>query len=532
MARKSSNKVDTSSTSEGEVLLTQEEVFNVLKFAQSLYGGYPNVYTPDLVNSRLKDITMSPQVATADNISKALQNPKENEINLVGYNEYLELTSMLYKRMLLYFSGMMSFDWTYVCTNAEDKDYTSPKYKSDLKKVREFFDKFNAKESFKTVMREMMRLETFYGVLRDDGNKYVIQELPSQYCKITGRFDYGLVYDFNMYWFLQPAVSLDMYPAVFKKLYSRTFQNAKTNNYNPAASIDTRTGSYVYWTQTNPKDGFVAFKLFPEIATNIPFLSAYMPDAVLQPVVRSLQMDAYIAQASKIIAGQVPFLKDSKASVRDALALDPVTLGKFLALMKAGLPSAIKIASAPLDNLSALEFTGDNDIYDSYLGTSASSTGINSRLLYSKDRQNVLETKTSLDVDLNILRPVYHQFENMLEFWINQRTSKFKFKIMFEGFETSLDRDARFEKVNKLADSGIVLEQKFASAIGMNPFDFRRMLAEGKSNDFVKNLTPILKSNQMGGKDVAGRPSSADGKLSDSGAETREAGSNEEKDEE
>lgn len=522
----------TSTANNEEVLLTKQEVFDVLRFAQSLYGGYSNVYTPELVNSRLKDVTMSPQVATAEKINAALQNPKENEQNLVGFNEYLELTSMLYKRMLLYFSGMLSFDWTYICTNAEDdKDYNSSAYRKDLAVVRDFFDRFNVKESFKMALRQMLRAETFFAVLREDGNKYVLQELPQQYCKITGRFDYGLVYDFNMYWFLQPSVSLDMYPKVFKKLYNKVFGSSTTSGYNPAARVDGRTGTYVYWTQTSPKDGFIAYKLLPEVATNIPFLSPYMSDTILQPVIRELQLNSYIAQASKIIAGQVPFLKDAKASVKDALALDPVTLGKFLALMKAGLPSVIKIASAPLENIEGIEFSGDNEIYDSYLSTSASSTGINSRLLYSKDRQNILETKTSLDVDLNILRPVYYQFENSLEYWINQKTKKFKFKFVLEGFETSLDRDARFEKVNKLADSGIVLEQKFASAIGMNPFDFRRMLAEGKANKFVDKLTPILKSNQMGANREAGRPSVSDDSLGDSGADTRNVGSNEEKEE-
>ena len=296
---------------EESVLLTAEQVFDVLKFSQSLYGGYPNVYTPDLVNARLKDITMSPQAVTAEKINSALQNPKENEQNLVGYSEFLELTSMLYKRILLYFSGMMAFDWTYTCLNADELDPDSKtfardikQYEKDLKIVREFFDKFNVKENFKTVLKQMLRTETYYGVLRTDSNKYVLQELPQQYCKVTGRFDYGLVFDFNMYWFLQPAVSLDMYPSVFKKLYAKVFGTSDTK-YNPAAQLDSRTGSWVYWAQTSPKDGFIAFKLFPEIGTNIPFLSPYMPDAVLQPMVRALQMDAYIAEASKLIAGQV-----------------------------------------------------------------------------------------------------------------------------------------------------------------------------------------------------------------------------------
>src|SRR5690606_16181422 len=123
------------------------------------------------------------------------------------------LNSILYRRVLLYFSGLLSFDWNYVVTNVKnEKEYTSKKYKDDLNIVQDFFDKFTVKEQFKTVMREMLRNETYFGLLRDDGEKYVLQELPRQYCKITSRFDYGLLMDFNLYWFLQPGVSLDFYP--------------------------------------------------------------------------------------------------------------------------------------------------------------------------------------------------------------------------------------------------------------------------------------------------------------------------------
>ncbi len=144
----------------------------------------------------------------------------------------------------------------------------------------------------------------------------------------------------------------------------------------------------------------------------------------------------------------------------------------------------------------------------------------------------VMETKLSMDIDQNILRPVYTQFSNMLEYWVNQRTKKYKFKFEFEGFNTSIDRAERLDTVMRLADSGMVMEQKIASAIGMNPFDFRRQLEETRANDFVSKLTPILKSNQMGGADGAGRPTKSEGSLSDGGADSRSAGSNQEKDEE
>jgi hypothetical protein len=514
-------------------LITPEEVYDVLKFAQAAYGGQFNGYfTPDLINARMKDISLSPQAATASQISAALLNPKENEQQLVGYSEYMELVSMLYKRILLYFSGLLSFDINYVALNVKDEsEYKSTKYKNDLGIVADFFDKFNIKQEFRVVLKQMLRQEAYFGILRDDGERYTIQELPQQFCKLTGRWSNGLLFDFNMIWFWNGGVDINMYPAPFKRMYRDVYNVIKEKRYDPAIDIQFRTGGWVYWKQTSPKDGFVAFKLFPEIATVIPFLSPMMADAALQPVIRELQKNAYIAEASKLIVGQVEFIKDAVSKVKDSLSISPETLGKFLALMKAGIPDAIKVAAAPLANITGIEFDGNNEMYDSYLKSAASVSGVNSRLLYSFDRQNVLETQLSLDIDQNVLRPVYHQLENMLDYWVNQRTKKYKFKFMLEGFNTKIDRDARLKDAMTLAESGIVLEQKIASAIGMSPFDFRRMLAEGRENKFVEKLTPILKAAQMPKEaiDSSGRPKAADGDLSDSGAETREAGANEEK---
>ncbi len=368
--------------------LSVEQVYDVLKFADTVYRG---IYSPDLVNSIMKSITMNTQEASLENITSALQNPKENEQKLIGYSEFMELNSMLYRRILLYFSGLMSFDWTYVCSNVDNpKEYKSAAYKKDLSTVASFFNRFNVKQEFRVALKQMLRQEAFYSIFRDDGEKYVLQELPQYYSKITGRWDFGLTFDFNFIFFLQPGTNLDMYPKIFKKLYGKAFQGKDILQYNPALSINQRDSSFAYWVQTSPKDGFAAFKLFPEIASVIPMLAPLLGDAVMQPVIRSLQTNSYIQQASKLVFGQVEFLKDASTKVKDALSLDPVTLGKFLALLKAGIPDVIKIGAAPLANTTAIEFTGDNGMYDSYLKSTASVSGVNSRLIYSFDRQNVL----------------------------------------------------------------------------------------------------------------------------------------------
>lgn len=516
---------------EEQFIPTEEQIYDFLKFAGSLYNG---VYTPDLVHQRMQQITMNQiPVSTVEKVTEALSDPQNNEQVLIGYSEYMELISMLYKRILLYFSGLMAFNFEYTAINVKnEKEYKSQKYKDDLRIVEEFFDKFDHKNEFRIAIKQMLRQEVFYAIFRDDGIKFNLQELPQSYCKITGRWDYGLVYDFNMNFFLQAGADLNMFPPVFKKLFKKTFENPDIH-YRPSLPMDRRGDNWAYWIQTSPKDGFVALKFSPEIATVVPFLAPLLGDVVLQPIVRALQTNSYIQEATKILFGQVEFIKDASSKVKDALTLNPETLGKFLQLMKSGLPDAIKVAAAPLANTAAVEFKGNEKMYDSYLKSTSSISGINSRLIYSFDRQNVLETKLSMDIDQNILRPAYNQMANLLSYWINQRTKKYKFQIVLSGFNTSLDREERLETSLKMADSGMVLDQKFANALDMSIFHFRRQLAETKANGFVERLTPILKSNQMSkekSKDSGGgRPEKKDEDLTESGSESKEVGSNEEK---
>ena len=89
-----------------------------------------------------------------------------------------------------------------------------------------YFMKINFKEEFGIVLRQMLRQGVFFGVLRDDGDRYVLQELPSNFCKITGKFNYGLLFDFDFNWFISNyGVDINMYPKVFKKMYREVFEN-------------------------------------------------------------------------------------------------------------------------------------------------------------------------------------------------------------------------------------------------------------------------------------------------------------------
>ena len=475
-----------------EVLLQEKEVWDVIEFARSMSGMYNSYINPELINARMRDITLNPMQASQDELNRALLDPKSNEFQLQRFSESFELQSMPYKRLISYLSNMLAWDITYTA-NVEASDYSAPKYKKDLKAVETFLDCFNYKQEFRVVVKEMLRHDAYFGCFRQVGDEYVLQELPSEYCKITGRWRGGFVFSFNMYWFLQPGVEIEDYPPFFKKKYKEIWGDANNPKaYNPALGPELRgSSSWIYW-QDIPVDVGVCFKLTPELSTRLPYFTPLFNDLILQPLIRNLQKNINMAAAAKMIMGEVPMLdKTVKASVKDTMAISPELLGRFMGLVKNAVTEAVTVAAAPLTNIEGISFDGDNLMYDQFLRTALASSGVNTNLVFSSSiKPNAIETQLSLNVDEQLMMVLYEQFNEAMNYWASKITRTFKFMFVFEGTDFFLDRDARIKKVMDLLEKGIVMPQKIAAAHGMKPAQMRRHMEEAAATGFMKMLTP------------------------------------------
>lgn len=520
--KKVSEKNDGTILSEKEV----QEVFDFYAFAKA-QSAFNNVMTPDMLSGRMKDISMNPMVATEETLNSALLDPKNSEISLMAFSENFELQSMPYKRLIDYLSGMLAWDLTYT-SDVDEKEYDSSAYKKDLKIAEEFFYRFDYKKEFNTAVRQLFRNEAFFSLPRFDGEKIVLQELPSSpmYTKITGRWDYGLLFSMNMYWFILPGVNLDMYPPFFAEKYNEVFGRGVTRKYLPSLSPEDRgQSSWVNW-QDIPTDLGWCWKLNPEIATRVPYFTPLFMDLISQPLMRNLQKNINMSTASRLLVGQVPMLKDANAKIKDQISMSPETLGKFLQLVRSALSESMKVTAAPLDNMQGVQFPAENEVYDSYLRTALASSGINSNLIFSSDiKPNSIETQLSLNVDEQIVTRLYPQFEAFLNYHVNRMTKKYKFSFRFEGTNFYNNRQNRLDAQLKLLPMGIVLPQKISAALGMSPFEFEKQLAEGRANKWVDKLTPIISGAQMPA-DGAGRPTKSDSTIGDEGETTRASSRN------
>ena len=508
--------------SENTTKLTEQEVNNVLnawdflEFSRTYRDTYFNVYnTPDTINRQMQNINMNPIDATVKEIEKALDNPKNSEQILRNYAMSLENNNMYYKRLIRYYSDLPAFNMTFDCINIENSNnYNSKEFKDDLKVVEDFSYKFNYKEQFAMVLRQLLRQGVFYSVLRDEGSKYVLQELPANFSKITGKFDYGLLFDFDFNWFIANyGVDINMYPKVFKKMYREVFNNI-SKRYNPAKNIDYRNTSFAYWHQCSPKDGFWAWKISPEITTLIPYFAPLFPDISLQPVVRGLQEDKYFIEASKLLVGIIGFNKDNKSgNVANQINMTPDMLGKFLGVARQGLNKQIGLVALPVDDIKAVQFdTSSTNSLTDYITNITKQSTASSDVLLSDSKLSVHQSKLASAVDNNFIRDTYIMFANFVEYHINNRTKKYKFKIKFNDFNTPDDFSQRKDLLDVYNSKGATNWELMARLNDKNVFEYKRqvemenMMFKDITSSFVPLINLYTQTDNVGGRPTEENP--------------------------
>ena len=517
-----------------ETLTALNNAFNLLDFA----NGYKNgIFTPMTQNELLKKININTRVPDKQEIEDALKDPVNNENNLISYGQSYYFSSLMYKRNLEYLVSLPSFDLEMTCINAEPEDYGTKRYKKDYEEVANFLDKFDYRTEFRNVLWNMLMEETYYGMFREFETKDVLQQWPSKFAKITGRFEYGLLYDIDMNYFTQGIVDLDCYPDWLKKEYKKIFVEGTVGDYIPSNKLNDRTGRFAQWTQTSPEEGFWCFKFNANHNLQVPFFTAMLPEMAIVPLMRNLQVDQSMAAARKLLVSSIPYLKEKKSSsVANQLAIDADVLGKFMGLASQGLEKAIKILALPTEDIEGVEFENtDKDTYKNFMAITSSLLSGGKVIFSTDENQNAIETQLSVNLDELLMESVYPQFENFLNYYVNKKTKKYKWKFRFVGSNTQFSRERRQKEVFTYGDKGIVLPNKIASSLGLNKIELERELIEAQQTGFtdllmeLKNINTSSSNTTSSSSSSAGRPQKDDSSLTVSGVKTRSSASNVEK---
>lgn len=511
--------------------ISRSDVQDVIDFSSGLMA-MDGFYSPFLSNQLLTNLNNNPRLPSAESVKKALNDYKNSGEELQGFVEFASSFDMIFKRTLYSYANALSFDLQITCKNAyTDGDYKSEEYKKDRQTVDNFLTNFDYKKEFYNVLLNVLKRDTYFTWFRKTktGNrgkmKFALQIMPQDYCMLTGYFEKGLLWSLNILYYMQPGVDLNGFDPSITKTYLRALETV--DSYVPSAPLNDRNGSYAMWADVSPLDGAWAWKFDTSSFANNPFLSPYVANVLRSDEIGELQYNKDLIAASGILAGEIKLFDSAKSGQKaNQFSIDPKTLGTFMSLVKKGLQSTIKAVAVPLENIKFFQFEDKNpNSYTNELTTTAGiGTGI-SRVIYSSDKMSNAELEAALNEVYQTMKPMYAQFNNFLDFYVNQMTSKYKFKFEFVGSNYQFERDARFDKMMKMADKGLVLNSSaWASAVGMNPVTFDRMLAESKYTGWIdKYSTMMLNANTSSYKDNEGgreRKNARD--LTDSGEASRE----------
>ena len=529
-------------------LITSEQVDVVMQYANGLYNylnGTNGVYTPWTQNELLKGLNSAPIKATKSEIERALSNPLENEHLLGSYSEFMKVWDTIYSKTLNYYQTLLSFDYRISVKNVKDpKDFKDKEFLEDKQRFYKFMDRFDYKTEFRNVLSNVLRTGKMYSWMRTTEGKlndnpmndtedirrlpkYVLQTMPQDACKITGRDSTGYLYDLDMTYWLNPSVDINLYAPDIKQKFKQVFaENKGISDYYPSNQPSRRDGTYVMWTQTSPDEGAWTFVWDTSNPNAIPPFANLMKVVFDNDEIHKLQMNKNIASAYALLHGEIGLLDKAKGGEKaNNFSITPEVMGQFMQLVQGGLKSIMKTVALPLENTKFSQYEDKNANMESNgLDNSSGQGAFANSLIYSSGKKSQSEVLNGLILDYELIATrMYGQFSKFIEFYANKKTKKYKFKVIFEGSNIPHEQEIRKKKVSDLANMGFTLNSSaFAQAFGYEPQEFESMMMEASQGGMMDYMMLPMNANTMtDGKEV-GNPVKGEGELTDAGADSRD----------
>lgn len=345
--------------------------------------------------------------------------------------------------------------------------------------------------------------------------------MPQRQCMLTGYFNCSqLLYDFNINYFLNATTDINLYAPALKKKFKEVFEDGKEYCYNPSAQLNQRRGEFATWVQVSPNDGAYAFKFDLSNFRQVPPLISVLKGCLNNDTIEELQKNKDLISAYLIMAGEIKTMDTTKSGNKaNQFTIAPKDLGALMNLVTRGLKSSNILASAfPLTDIKAWQYTDSNpSMAEKQYSTTAAQGASASTMIYTTTKMSQSELENALYEDYCFMKPLYEQFNQFLNFYVNKKTVKYKFEFCLDGLDRPFDRKQRQETLRNFADKGIVMDATmWASALGVKPQAFQRSLECAHNSDFIQNLTLMLNANTMSSdNDKGGAPKKDSSEKSD-----------------
>lgn len=443
-----------------------------------------------------------------DTVSMWLEQPAKYESELRNLSLFLMNSNTLYYRVIHYMANMPQICPVLTPTSIEG---TPQQLKEDYLKAALFLNYLNLPHEFVKVFVTLFSEAVFYGIECKTADSYYIKKLNPDYCQITSVYDGAYCFHFDLSFFDNDktgdllASYNDILP-IFEEAYARYKKN-----------------KVLRWLEI-PAEDSLCLRIDEGSENNVPpFVSSFSDLVSIEDY--KIMNKISTEQSNYQLLG-LEMETNSKSDKANDFKVSADVVMAFYNMIAAGLPSGVGSFVTPV-KATPIKFekkVGEIDQVANATEALYQSLGLSSVLFAGATNAGTL--KYSTRVDEGMIFALYRQVER----WLNR-----KFKLNKMNFAVSLIDVTAFSREDirssylTLAQMSVPVKSHLAACSGLSPLELiTSSYLENEILDFESNWKPLSSTHTQSSSEI-GRDEKSDGELSESGQETRDRGTNDDR---
>ena len=427
----------------------------LLEFAKK----FDNVVSNNLISSNKKNVFSNK--FNQETVTRYLEDPIANEQNLRKLSIVLMTLSPQYQQIMNYLSSISKYIGVvkpviskFTTKGKVDKEKLEKEYSKSTFEL----EKLNIGHEFQRITSIIVREDIFYAYIRESENSFYLQQLDSDYCRISSISDGCFNFQFNFAYFDgnknvtgMKIPLIDTYPKEFQDKYRLYLKDKRQ-----------------YQWQELSEENTICIKWMEDINFNYPAYSSLFNDLSDLSDYKDLAKTKAEVDNYKFIGMKIP-LNEKNGKINDFL-VDVDTAMMFYNMLLNGLPEGIGA------------FISATDFKDINFGNGNSSSDVSNKVKDAEDNIfagsgisgiNFGKGATSSSgitasnlVDSARLFKLYRQFER----WLNRRFKRlYKDCFVVKLIDvTQHNFDEVVDRYLKLAQYGVPVKLELSALLGVS----------------------------------------------------------------
>lgn len=454
---------------------------------------------------------------TKDDIQKWMETPWKYGKQLRDLSRFLYDTSLHYRRLIDYFSTMLTFDYVVDLYNQSEFNLDEEKIKlirNRYIEVINYLEIMNIKHEFQKIMSKAWVDDVVYGYEYSTNNSFFFYILDPDYCEITSIEDGCYNFSFDFKFFDKFPDELEKYGDEFKEKYDIYRKNPKEKRW---IELDSKKTICIKISNSE----------YP-----LPPLSGIFEDIYSLYEYKDIQLSRTELENYLMLVAKIPY-QNNKEDKENSFALSLDIAKEYYRMMEDNLPPQIGSILSPFEEVNSINLNKtekDLDYVSKAEDAVYNSAGV-PKLVFNSDNASGAALKKAVKFDENTVFAVLRQFERWVNRKLKDKSKRTNFKVEF----LDITKDNRDEAINKYKEAstlGLPAKTRYCASIGLSPSDIKNgMFLENEVLGITENFVPLQSSHTQSGDNQVGdnqggNPGVDDDELEPEGEDARDRDSN------